>query len=114
MLMEGRELVFLKLLDAEANVLLNPPRPRNASNALAVAVSLTVGDIGLRDMQVRVQMMVMVKAGLRARRGRTCSDLAKWRCTLYCQSLQHVHDSSPCRRNSCLMLLLPGCHRPLC
>ena len=52
MLMEGRELVFVKLLDAEASVQLNPPRPRSARDALAVAVSLTVGDIGLRDMQV--------------------------------------------------------------
>ena len=52
LLMEGRELVFVKLLDAEASVALNPPRPRNARDALAVAVSLTVGDIGLRDMQV--------------------------------------------------------------
>jgi hypothetical protein len=73
MLMEGRELVFLKLLDAEANVLLNPPRPRNAANALAVAVSLTVGDIGLRDMQVRVRvevtLMVKVWVGVNSELG---------------------------------------------
>ena len=36
-------------------MLLNPPRPRNARDALAVAVSLTVGDIGLRDMQVTLR-----------------------------------------------------------
>jgi len=40
------------LLLCQASVALNPPRPRNARDALAVAVSLTVGDIGLRDMQV--------------------------------------------------------------
>ena len=65
MLMEGRELVFLKLLDAEARVVLNPPRPRNARDALAVAVSLTVGDIGLRDMQVRIPCLGLLKRGSR-------------------------------------------------
>lgn len=40
------------LLLYQASVALNPPPPRHARDALAVAVSLTVGDIGLRDMQV--------------------------------------------------------------
>ena len=52
LLVEGRELLYLKLLDAAATAALAPPALRPGPNDMTFTLALTVGDIGLRDMQV--------------------------------------------------------------
>lgn len=53
LLVEGRELLHLKLLDAVAHVSKAAPYGRPLPGDLALTVAVTVGDAGLRDMQVR-------------------------------------------------------------
>ena len=52
MLVEGRELLYLKLLDAVAHVSIAVPSRHPLPGDQALTVAVTVGDIGLRDMQV--------------------------------------------------------------
>lgn len=52
LLVEGRELLYLKLLDAVAHVSKAPPNRRPLPGDMALTVAVTVGDVGLQDMQV--------------------------------------------------------------
>lgn len=52
MLVEGRELLYLKLLDAAAHVSVAAPTERLLPGDQALTLAVTVGDVGLRDMQV--------------------------------------------------------------
>lgn len=52
LLVEGRELLYLKILDAAAHVNKAPPNHMPQPGEIALSVAVTVGDVGLRDMQV--------------------------------------------------------------
>lgn len=53
LLVEGRELVYLKLLDVDAFLSAAPPGARLLPGDAKLSLALNAGDVALRDLQVR-------------------------------------------------------------
>lgn len=61
LLVEGRELLYLKILDAAAHVNKAPPNNVPQPGEVSLSVAVTVGDVGLRDMQVCLVLILKYK-----------------------------------------------------